>query len=269
MEKTTKAIAKLAKDIANSNIEQQVSLLPQALDYGDLGIDFLIDRLDDPELEIRAKAYELLQPNQSQKVQKAIALGLLINPGDKIYYIQQGTMWFNDRCYSLSASEDSVKYLETQDDYRNQGYKIVRFDQEAYIISWSLGYINYEQARVRATSLQNEIILKHSITEFDIEDDHKVIEQWCNLHEITTEVRELQTENTSLSDIYWFTVEKYLKSTGNLDLLNQLWLDLVGSFTSICEKNFVKKTYLTIDPYYSQIPEQENYYSGSQITKVH
>jgi hypothetical protein len=36
-------------------------LLPQALEHGESGIDFLIDSLNDPELEIREKAYELLQ----------------------------------------------------------------------------------------------------------------------------------------------------------------------------------------------------------------
>jgi ARM-like repeat domain, GUN4-N terminal len=62
----------LLQAIANSSIEQQVSLLPQALEYGESGIDFLIDRLNDPELEVRAKAYELLQDVESEKAQKAI-----------------------------------------------------------------------------------------------------------------------------------------------------------------------------------------------------
>jgi hypothetical protein len=266
--------------IANSSIEQQVSLLPQALDYGDLGIDFLIDRLDDPELEIRAKAYQLLQHNQSQKVQQAIAPGLLINPGDKIYYIQESTMWFDDYGYWLSAKEDSVKHLETQDDYRNQDYKIVRYDQEVYVISYVPYYTNYQLIKSLVTSLQKERILEHSITIFDLENDHKAIEQWCNLHKITEEVSKLQKERNLEFEIefdrmfseirgehvnrfviYWSTVEEYLKSTENLGLLNQLWQDSVGSLVSICEVNFARKNYLTIDVYYSQILDQTNSYT--------
>jgi hypothetical protein len=64
----------LSQAIANSSIEQQVFLLPQALDYGDLGINFLIDRPSDSELEIRAKAYELIEDVESEKAQKAIAI---------------------------------------------------------------------------------------------------------------------------------------------------------------------------------------------------
>jgi HEAT repeat protein len=79
----------LLQAIAASSIEQQVSLLPQALEYEESGIDFLIDSLNDPELEVRAKAYELLQHNQSQKVQQAIAPGLLFNPGDKIFILEK------------------------------------------------------------------------------------------------------------------------------------------------------------------------------------
>ena len=264
----------LLQEIANSSIEQQVSLLPQALEHGESGLDFLIDSLNDPELEVRAKAYELLQHNQSQKVQQAIAFGLLINPGDKIYYIQESTMWFTDSDYFLSAREDSVRYLDTQDDYRNQNYKIVRFDQEVYVISYFPHYTNYQQAKSLATSLQNERILKHSVTEFDLEHDYNSIEQWCNLHKITKEVSKLQKEkdlefnkyfgllreNTNRFVIYWSTVEEYIKSIGNLELLNQLWQELVGSMVSICEVNFVKKTYLIIDAYYSRILEQRNYY---------
>jgi hypothetical protein len=255
----------LLQAIANSSIEQQVSLLPQALEYGESGIDFLIDSLKDPELEVRAKAYELLQHNQSQKVQQAIAPGLLINPGDKIYYIQESTVFFTDESYILSASKDSVRYLDTQDEYSYQDYKIVRFDQEVYVISYVPYYTNYQQAKLHATSIQKERILQRSVTMFDIENDFNTIEQWCNLHQISKEVGESQKEipkeiqellqkpKDLEAKVYWSTVEEYLKSIGNLDLLNQLWQDLVGSLVSVCEVNFARKTYLSIDAYYSQM----------------
>ena len=45
---------KLLNAIANSSVMQQVSLFPQTLEYGESGIDFLIEYLDNTELEIRA-----------------------------------------------------------------------------------------------------------------------------------------------------------------------------------------------------------------------
>ncbi|MEO1006116.1 MAG: hypothetical protein AAFW67_09760, partial [Cyanobacteria bacterium J06638_38] len=91
----------LLKAMSSSSLAEKVSLLPQALEHGELGIDFLIDCLEDPELEIRATAYQLLQDIESEKVQQAITPGILFNPGDKIYHVVQSSMWFNDSFYSL------------------------------------------------------------------------------------------------------------------------------------------------------------------------
>jgi len=60
--------------IANSTTEEKILRLPQALEHGELGIDFLIDLLADPCLKIRAKTYELLRSVGSEKVRNAIAL---------------------------------------------------------------------------------------------------------------------------------------------------------------------------------------------------
>ncbi len=209
-------------------------LLPEFLKYGESGIDFLIKCLEDSELEIRATAYKLLGDIESDKAQDAITPGLLINPGDKIYYIQESTMWFTDSDYFLLASEDSVRHLDTQDDYKDRDYKIVRFDKEVYVISYFPYYTNYRKAKLLATSLQNERILKHSVTEFDLEHDRKATEQWYDHQKITKEVSKLQKEKdleinkylellgetSNRFVIYWSTVEEYIKSIGNLDLLN-------------------------------------------------
>lgn len=271
----------LLQAIANSSIEQQVSLLPQALEYGESGIDFLIDRLNDPELKVRAKAYELLQHNQSQKVQQAIAPGLLFNPGDKIFYVRKSTMWFDDSFYSLypSSNVDKARHLVTDNDYINQGFKIISFDQAAYIITFTPYFINYQQAKLSAESLHNKRISEVSITEFELNDDEEKIKQWCDRYQITQAVNNLQKEKNlkngldrwleidGMSDfkdnIYWSTVESYLKSSEDLDLLNQLWQDLVGKFAFVGEIIFDKTTYLSIDPYYSQILGYEDRYKYS------
>lgn len=271
----------LLQAIANSSVERQVSLLPQALEYGSSGIDFLIDRLNDPELEVRAKAYELLQDVESAKAQQAIAPGLLFNPGDKIFHIRKSTMWFDDSFYSLyqPSNVDLEKHLVTDNDYINQDFKIIRFDQAAYVISFTPYFINYQQAKLAAESLHSKRVSEVSITEFELNDDMEKIKQWCDRYQITQAVNNLQKEKNrkngldrwleidEMSDfkdnIFWSTVESYLTSSEHLDLLNQLWQDLVGKFAFVGEIIFDKTTYLSIDPYYSQILGYEDRYKYS------
>ncbi|MGD1919732.1 MAG: hypothetical protein ACFCAD_13065 [Pleurocapsa sp.] len=181
----------LLNAIANSSVMQQISLLPQALEYGELGIDFLIECLDDDELEIRAAAYNLLQDVDLEKAKNAIAPGLLFNPGDKIYYLYESTMWFTDSHYVFYqfTNEDLVSHLSTYGDYQNRGYKIVRFDKEAYIISYAPHYIDYQQAKASATSLQNKRILEHSIASFYMDEDYDTVRCWCDKHKIHKKVR--------------------------------------------------------------------------------
>ena len=100
--------------LANSSVVQQISLLPQALEYGQLGIDFLIECLKNTELEIRATAYQLLQDVDSQKAKRAIASGLLLNPGDKIYSVYQAGIWFTDESYMLFGGVDYLIELYLQ-----------------------------------------------------------------------------------------------------------------------------------------------------------
>ena len=48
---------KLLKAITTANLEQKKLLLPQLLEYEELGIELLISYLSDRELSIREKAY--------------------------------------------------------------------------------------------------------------------------------------------------------------------------------------------------------------------
>ena len=271
----------LLKAIASSNTEQKISLLPQALKYGELGINFSIDCLSDRQLEVRAKAYELLQSIESEKAKSAIAPGLLLHQGDRIYYIRESTMWFDDSFYNFCQPSDAnlVKHLSTYNDYENQGYKIIRFAEAAYITTYTPYFVNYQQAQSAAELLQNKRIFEVSLGDFDLKHDIETIKQWCDRYQITKEVIDLQIERDKQTGvyklyesqkidydsiyIYWFTVEEYLKSIKNLDLLNQLWQDLVGRFASIGEIVFDRTTYLSIDRYYSQILEDQNTYKYS------
>ena len=52
---------------ANTELKKQLALLPQLLQQGRNGTNYLIDCLSDRELKIRAKAYELLQNHSSSR----------------------------------------------------------------------------------------------------------------------------------------------------------------------------------------------------------
>ena len=121
MEELLDAIAKLAQKIATSNTEEKVSLLPQALEYGELGIDLLIECLEDAELKVRATAYQLLHNVESEKARSAIAPGFLLNPGDKIYIEE----------LSLSSEEAEINLLltalnDSQLEIRSLAYRLLQ-----------------------------------------------------------------------------------------------------------------------------------------------
>jgi hypothetical protein len=172
-------------------------------------------------------------------------------------------MWFNDSWYSLEqpSNIDQARHLVTHNDYINQSFKIISFDQAAYVVTFTPYFINYQQAKLAAESLHNKKISKKSITEFGLIDDSEIIKQWCDRYQITKEVNNFQKESNSEDYIDWFTVESYLKSSEHLDLLDQLWQDLVGKFAFVGEIIFDKTTYLSIDPYYSQIFGFEDIYT--------
>ena len=269
--------------LKDANPVQKADLLPFALEYEESGINFLVEILNDPELIVRSKAYELLQNIELQQAQQAVAPGLLFNPGDKIYQVNKKTIYFNDHNYILYADNNKnriKKQLSTYDDYKNQGYKIVRFDKSAYVITDKAYYINYKEAEVNAESLHREILSQFNIESFDMNDINRPekIKQWCSKYKVSyQEIINCQLEkdrqsgivkwhqknninynSNELKYIYWYSVEYYLKLIQNFDLLSQLWKDLIGHFTYIDEITFINKTYLSIDKYFVKINSRTN-----------
>ena len=164
----------LLKAIANCNTEQKRSLLPQALEYGELGIDFLIECLSDRELEVRAKAYELLQGVGSEKARSAIAPGLLLNPGDKIYSVYQAGMGFDDVMYYLV--EDYV-------DYDHQLHILTGIDCNCDHGDYAKRkhcYINKTQAEITAEALHRQLIKEGNVyLEWRRANPNFNLNEWC------------------------------------------------------------------------------------------
>lgn len=244
---------KLLKAIASSRLSDRVSLLPQALMYGESGVDFLIECLDDAELEIRAKAYELLQNIESQKAQQAIAPGLFLNPGDRIYSVYQSETWFTDDGYCLY---DDVKYLD-------EIYILVYGDEYFYYHEEDefrkskrlFCYLNREEAKQKAEELHRKLIQNEGIGGLGFEwgwrEQDPTIEQWCrdNL------VGEQQDFN------YWqnrSNLLNYLCQPKNIELLSKFWKDGVGHFAFVKEEYIQQKVYLRIEEKLTQRTSEEN-----------
>lgn len=58
--------------LASGKIEQQITALKQALDYGEVGIDLVIAALDRESEQIRTAAYFLLKERKEAKVKRAL-----------------------------------------------------------------------------------------------------------------------------------------------------------------------------------------------------
>lgn len=237
----------LRQAIANSSIEQQVSLLPQALDYGDLGINFLIDCLSNSELEVRAKAYELLQDVELQKAQKAIAPGLLLNPGDRIYSVYQSGTSFNDDGYSL---DDCVVYL---DELHVLIYGEEYFDEEAEFRKSKrlFCYLKQDEAEEKAESLHRELIQKEGIGGLGFEWEQKDLsfEQWCIEHDLEYDQNNWQSEGDVLD---------YLYLPENIELFSQFWKDGIGRFAFVQEEFIQQKVRLRIEEKLTKRTFEEN-----------
>ena len=220
----------LLEAIASSNTEQKISLLPQALEYGELGIDFLIDRLGDRQLEVRVKAYELLQGVESEKVRDAIAPGLFLNPGDRIYSVYLAEAWFTDDGYCLC---DDVEYLD--------GLYILVYGEEDFDEDREFRkskrlfcYLNLEEAEHKAETLHRKLIQNEGIGGLGFEwySENLSLEQWCIEHIDNYDRNDWQNRSKALD---------YLYLPENIELLSKFWKEGIGHFAFVKEE-FVRRS---------------------------
>lgn len=65
-------IEELKRQLASDRIQEQIQALSEALNYGDRGLDLVIDALNSHKREIRKNAYELLQQREELKAKEAV-----------------------------------------------------------------------------------------------------------------------------------------------------------------------------------------------------
>jgi hypothetical protein len=102
-------VAGLHQRLANAPTGQKAELLLQILDYGEAGIDLLVEASQSSELVVRATACELLQLTNSPKT-SALASGFPLYPGDRLFFVYEAVLSYNDNDYSVYTSLESIDY---------------------------------------------------------------------------------------------------------------------------------------------------------------
>ncbi|MBE9115434.1 hypothetical protein IQ249_05920 [Lusitaniella coriacea LEGE 07157] len=108
---TLGGIEGLRQRFAVGNCEQKIKMLPTALNYGEAGIDFLIEVLNDPTLRVRATAYNVLQDADIEQAKSEILQGFLLHQGDRIYSVYESYLFYNDWCYDLITYAERIDYI--------------------------------------------------------------------------------------------------------------------------------------------------------------
>ena len=99
----------------NGNLSQKIEALANVLNYRDAGIELLIEALSDPGLTVRVTAGNYLQKIDDERVRLAIANGITVNQGDRIYSVYESYLDHPDPTdhnrsyYELLGSLEDIK----------------------------------------------------------------------------------------------------------------------------------------------------------------
>jgi hypothetical protein len=225
--------------------DQRSHLLASALNYGEAGIDLLIDRLtDDSVLAVRALAYQLLQAVDSQKSNLAVANGVWLNAGDRIYSVYKSAIGYDDEYFFLYDSLDSESIDDTNwSDFGYTDYEAFCRDEsnnyggdlESYIPKRVARYVFKAQADTAAEQLHIKLVREWDGGTYSFGDGLPIdLAAWCSAHQVTV-------ATTDLDDLC-----DQLKAAGNYQLLGQLWRDSVGNFTFVREETVSGSQYLKL-----------------------
>ncbi|GAP93778.1 hypothetical protein [Leptolyngbya sp. NIES-2104] len=114
----------LRQRFALASLDQKRELLPLALNYHEVGIDFLIDAVSDAELIVRAEACELLAKVNSGKAESAIDRGIPLVPGDRVYGVYQSSVSYGDDWYYINCLVDEEEEEEDLWDDKPDFYRV-------------------------------------------------------------------------------------------------------------------------------------------------
>lgn len=100
---------------SNTTGNQKASVLGEALKYGDLGIDFLIEAMHSEDFIVRANAYAILQKLDSLKAKEAVSNGIHFRKGDYFYQVYESVIipyngWNDIKDYLMEHFEGNEFY---------------------------------------------------------------------------------------------------------------------------------------------------------------
>jgi hypothetical protein len=144
----------LNQKFAIATINQELKLLADTFQYDAVGINFLIELLNHSKLEIRAKAYHLLQNIDSEKVRQAISEGIILNLGDRVYSVYRLGIQFDDQEYYLCPMKNCGFY---------EDYKELTKEEYEYLQPYNpnirlSSHIFQEEAEAIAESIHRQAI---------------------------------------------------------------------------------------------------------------
>ncbi|MEL7241170.1 MAG: hypothetical protein AAGM40_02320, partial [Cyanobacteria bacterium J06573_2] len=99
----------LKRRLETGNTQQRVDSLADAVRYGDAGVGLLINALEDSEIQVRAKAFEILKNQDSEKVQEIVDKGIPLKKGDKLYCVYASDIDYNDEFYNILDSFEKAE----------------------------------------------------------------------------------------------------------------------------------------------------------------
>lgn len=241
-------IAGLQQQMTLASPEQRSQLLATALNYGEAGIDLLISTLNsDPVLIVRATAYQLLQSVESIKSKEAIANGILLHPGDRIYSVYKSAIWFDDEFFRLYSESQQLNFINEIDweelEYTDYEGFCKSEDEDyggggiaGFIPKRVAHYLSKAEAEIAAEQLHQKLVNDCEYTGSFEERSDFVFNEWCKANQI----------QYIGGYEYWEELTDELKAEGNYELLGKLWRDGVGEFAFVHEETVSEPTYIKI-----------------------
>lgn len=257
----------------NGNTAQKIEALANLLNYQDVGIELLIEALSEPVLAVRATAGNYLHKIDNERAKLAIANGIIINQGDRIYSVYESRIAYNDWCYDLCASVEDIE----ESDY-GKPTPISRHVFKESAEATALLHHNWRAFQNDVCDYFNQI----GWNESDGLRGSLNIVEWCKnnhvLIRLPGETRANFEQRIDIGDsaklklleahqmIYeeWLREESYvevdwcvlqeleqriiksLQASQRYELLGQLWLECVGKLAFVHEEVVNQQTYIQV-----------------------
>jgi hypothetical protein len=203
----------LRRRFATLTDEQKTSTLANALQYGEAGIDLLVEAMHDETFIFRATAYKLLQSVKSIKARQAVNNGLLLKKGDKVYCVYQSAIFYQDETYYYICD-----YLPNDKEKVENEYYYDFYAEYPQLIS---RHLFQENAEIETKMLHQTIMLQINLSAVGvyIHNENFNIYRWCQLNQFSLD------DFPEYEELWEFNnrVLKKLQNDKNVELLEQLW----------------------------------------------